>query len=71
MCLQYGAAHMISPSTVREAFLMSASVCVQDTETFIAYLDAINVNIKVQIAAPLIGLVPQQAACLPLIVKDN
>lgn len=59
--MRYGAAHMMSPSTVKRGILMSGSVCAEDTKTFIAYLDAINVNIKAQIAVSLIPLFPQKA----------
>lgn len=35
---------MMRPSTVK-GILISGSVCMEDTKTFIAYLDAINMNI--------------------------
>lgn len=39
--MQDEAAHMMSPSNVRQSFNVS-SVCMEDNETFIAYVDAIN-----------------------------
>lgn len=41
--MQDEAAHMMSPSNVRQPFNV-ASVCVEDTKTFIAYLDVINMK---------------------------
>lgn len=41
--MQDEAAQMMSPSNVTQPFNV-ASVCVEDTKTFIAYLDAINMK---------------------------
>lgn len=34
------------PQYCQRGILMSGSVCVEDTKTFIAYVDAINLNIE-------------------------
>ena len=55
------------PQYCQRGILMSASVCVEDTKTFIAYLDAINMNIKCFFDSP----EGAAFACLLLIVRAN